>query len=657
MEDLQGKSLNILEGAAQKPEMLQQQCLLDPTLIEDWKMDSLQDNSQDVREIPQGLSNSDGPGNDFLAEAIKKHMNLDSRMVSSTPIVPASTSLMPSCPDMYGLSDEQPSARSHTIEPKVPRKEDVSSSESQFSALADQCDYIRKIMKNFNIHIASMPMGARSMVQTLNSELQSICAAANPVDESIETNSETDSVEFNSRAPSRKVTFGEHPPLGVNVDHTARNVPIERLAMSKAMGPLQQSLSNNHEGTRERPPIITSNTQNPLNSRRFESLPLTPTNYSSQDTSNGSRSTESLSVTDLLQVLQRLDSRSVPKPDVYDLTSGQPVSEFISTFEEYCRGTFRGSSSLWVGELGRMLTGEIKVALDAMKAPGDTYETLKEKLMRWVNSRQELLQNGLKNKFKTAQMKPQESYTLYAARLENLFSAAYPRRLIQDNRTLRTKYFDTVHESFRNQLQTTQAITKSMNERDMTWSQVIAYASQHEVENNNRPLKIDSNEVWAVQPSVTVSSNQHVKTQPSNTRQVGSETSLHREDAKPIPLQLFHNAGSNSIRDRELGRSLQPHRNSESNRYELSESARPMSRDGMLSCFHCQKTGHSRKDCWRRLNLCLVCGSSDHRIATCPNRRSQAPERSSSSTGHYSKTTDSRILQGCRQKDYNDHLN
>ena len=133
------------------------------------------------------------------------------------------------------------------------------------------------------------------MVQALNSELNSICTAANPVDESIETESETDSVEFNSRGSGRKVTFGEHPLVGVNIDNTARNVRSGRLPLNNAMVPSRQSFWNYHESTRERPPIITTNPQNPVKSRMHESLP-TPTNYSSQDGPNRPRNTESLSV-------------------------------------------------------------------------------------------------------------------------------------------------------------------------------------------------------------------------------------------------------------------------------------------------------------------------------------------------------------------------
>ena len=110
-------------------------------------MDSLQGESQNLREIPKGLSTSDVPGTGSLAELIKRRMNLDSEIVSSTPVVPASTSFITFHPDMYDSLDEQRPERSCPIEPEVSGKEDVANSENQFSALADQCNYVRKIIK------------------------------------------------------------------------------------------------------------------------------------------------------------------------------------------------------------------------------------------------------------------------------------------------------------------------------------------------------------------------------------------------------------------------------------------------------------------------------------------------------------------------------
>ena len=103
-----------------------------------------------------------------------------------------------------------------------------------------------------------------------------------------------------------------------------------------------------------------------------------------------------LSTEGLLQVLSRLDTRTVPKPEQYDLASGQPIEEFLEYFEEYCQGTFRGSSSLWIPELGRLLAGSIKTAFTALKSPGDSYEVIKKKLVSWCREQHQNVQQSTK---------------------------------------------------------------------------------------------------------------------------------------------------------------------------------------------------------------------------------------------------------------------
>ena len=38
-------------------------------------------------------------------------------------------------------------------------------------------------------------------------------------------------------------------------------------------------------------------------------------------------------------------------------------------------------------------------------------------------------------------------------------------------------------------------------------------------------------------------------------------------------------------------------------------------------CSYCKRMGHHNDSCWRRQGLCLICGSADHRISHCPQRR------------------------------------
>ena len=52
-------------------------------------------------------------------------------------------------------------------------------------------------------------------------------------------------------------------------------------------------------------------------------------------------------VDDLVSALARLDNRSVPRPEVFDLDSGRPFDSFLKDFESYCSGTFTGDQSWW----------------------------------------------------------------------------------------------------------------------------------------------------------------------------------------------------------------------------------------------------------------------------------------------------------------------
>lgn len=39
-----------------------------------------------------------------------------------------------------------------------------------------------------------------------------------------------------------------------------------------------------------------------------------------------------------------------------------------------------------------------------------------------------------------------------------------------------------------------------------------------------------------------------------------------------------------------------------------------------VKCNFCKKMGHDEKNCWRKTNKCLICGSSDHRVSQCPRK-------------------------------------
>lgn len=79
--------------------------------------------------------------------------------------------------------------------------------------------------------------------------------------------------------------------------------------------------------------------------------------------------------------LARLDSRKVPPPDCYKLSSGQPFGKFLENFEIYAEGTYKGSMDQWSIILDDFLSGTISEAYKALYFPGESYHSLKGKMV------------------------------------------------------------------------------------------------------------------------------------------------------------------------------------------------------------------------------------------------------------------------------------
>ena len=125
--------------------------------------------------------------------------------------------------------------------------------------------------------------------------------------------------------------------------------------------------------------------QFPTNNRSNARNNPYPAPAPAQASSVASGSASSLSAADLLQLLARFDNRPVPKPDRYTWQGGRNLEQFLMQFQQYCEGTFRGDSSLWVGELSALLTGDVKEVLDSVWTYGMSFLEVKNELLRWAS--------------------------------------------------------------------------------------------------------------------------------------------------------------------------------------------------------------------------------------------------------------------------------
>ena len=149
---------------------------------------------------------------------------------------------------------------------------------------------------------------------------------------------------------------------------------------------------------------------------------------------------------------------------------------------------------------------------------------------------------------------------------------------------------------FRDQVLTAQAIRQATEAAELTWAQILTMASQFDARDFSRarPSEEATGDAEGMAAAIHCCSCEHRGGQIN----VVTEDNRHREDS----------------RDRN------PRPAAAARRYPATDRRR---HDRPAEeCHYCEKTGHFRKDCRKRLGLCLICGSENHRVSTCPNRRS-----------------------------------
>lgn len=493
-------------------------------------------------------------------------------------------------------------------------------------AIRETCNYMTNVLANFNARFDSVHPEAQHCIEQLNAALGNLIMKKDPVLKPHLPRSARPHLHRVQRKSNPR--YDLQPDCGISTDTETDKKPIlkNKVSFKRQRNPVSSSHAPEYRCYQLSDSSVTdasSDQESLIRPRRAERV------FSRE--SSGAMSAESV-----IRALARLDNRSVPKPEIFDSESGQSFVQFLQMFEEYCRHTFRGSSSLWIGELGRLLRGDMKSAFDALKVPGDGYRSLKEKLLKWKKDTHELYENTTKSRFTKAIMRSDESLRLYAARLEKAFRLAHCSRDVETSKALRRKYFDSVPDSFRKQLQTARSINLTMNHCEIKWSTILALASQQDAGNAPRDreeLPVVEDQVWLSFPRYRDSSKDHSGTGPVTSYESGQQRYKfpQRETRSRYSVwQTNAECAADSRKSRQT-RSVsrpfdrtggEPRRRPSSDPRDAHMTREDMEYSRSKTCFHCNRIGHIKNQCRRFLNQCLACGSGDHRIATCPNRRS-----------------------------------
>ena len=289
---------------------------------------------------------------------------------------------------------------------------------------------------------------------------------------------------------------------------------------------------------------------------------------------------------EILAVLQKFDNRAVPKQEKFNEDSGQDLEQYLERFEEYCVDNFRGRTYLWIAELERQLQGKILDGFKSLRDYNDSYDEVKEKLIKWHNDSKHLRRSKAKKRFEQARMKPKESLFLFGTRLETLFKTAFPTHRVAESKTLRQQFLNNIPKSIRTEINS-QIMTCKLKDKKVTWPFVMKCARLKDTEWENQRKEESNDEEKPEEILINL----------SNMKTLNMRQQYQQRPQNNFENRKFH--GDKSVR-------------------QFQGFSNPPEREW---CNICKRFGHSFAKCRRQLKACFICGASDHFIRDCQHSK------------------------------------
>ena len=363
-------------------------------------------------------------------------------------------------------------------------------------------------------------------------------------------------------------------------------------------------------------------------------------------------------------LVDKIDSRKVPKVAKFDELSGQHLKDYLTKFEDYCTNNIRGGKSFWINELEEMLTGDVLEAFKAIKDVGDSYNKIKTKMLAWYDDMKESRKKKAREQFKNMRFTKGDTLYLFSNKLEKTFKRAYPNKEPERSNTLRDKFIRSIPKAASKQL-SSQIFSKKLDDKVTTWSSIQRFArhkdvwaeqsKKEEAENSDTPqtIFVNTNEILDGKNKISrYQSNNNVRygIYQSNNDQYGNYRSNNdRFNNDRYNNDRFDNERSKDKRNTGANwrdcippklpyKSYQGGDRRDSERRPRRESRDTERQDNQTypsqtvdrQCYTCGRSGHISANCRTRnrfsappqteIRRCYTCGRMGHLAKDCKSR-------------------------------------
>ena len=302
------------------------------------------------------------------------------------------------------------------------------------------------------------------------------------------------------------------------------------------------------------------------------------------------------------------------KPLPFEVRGVQSFDSFLNEFEGYARDKVGNDPNRWLVELRAHLKSDVQRVYDKCYKQGAKYDQVVGRLREWVTHQKSETLEEKRGQFYNAVIRSDETLSDYAMRLETLFGDAFPESAGPDA-TLWRRFMHSIPRAKRDRIKLRLGIQRLDEGRrgEPEWRDLLRVLLDDTLEvrtqceeRDREGTKEDPIQVWTVPGMDYRDESESERDYYQDHRKVDRD---RNQEWTKIDSRRRHRENRDRVR---AERQTRPG----GDRREVQSSVA-----GRMRCFYCRRRGHTREECRRFLGACLLCGSRDHWVTRCPDRR------------------------------------
>ncbi|KAL7645989.1 UNVERIFIED_CONTAM: hypothetical protein RMT77_002886 [Armadillidium vulgare] len=355
------------------------------------------------------------------------------------------------------------------------------------------------------------------------------------------------------------------------------------------------------------PPPVTTVNQIPLTATQFDILQQ-----------QMALLTQSVSLLTIL--INKVQTPRVVEPKVYHYENDHDLKQFFEHFEEYCSQKYPQAPNQWVRLLEKYLGGKFLKLFVVITKTTSQYTTVKESLLKWFEHEEKRKNENKLRDYHAAQRKPGEDINMFALRLEQLASRAYPDTNMRNHESLRTAFLFNVSYPVQTKLREYLIQNEMGTQQRVPWERLVMLADSYEREFHTSERTYDSSRNFQ---SETRTPHQNVQTIEDDEQDVIYIDAV--TPVKPTWSEMFQRPAPKGNSKTQVQATPRKSNQQRSNTprtpprriKNIPIPERSQDNSSVSRCDYCWKKGHVMADCYKYLDICSFCKTKEHTRSEC----------------------------------------